>query len=317
MAHHLETREMVEDYISRIGEYLSEHDFVVCEDKETIVREIADADVFIGWKITPGVFAHAKQLKWIQFGSAGIDHTVFPELLDSGVIVTTLSGIHEVPVAEHVMAMMLGLTRRLDIAVTQKNEHAWDRSQNTPTSNELFEKTVGIIGLGKIGRNIARLARCFGMRVIGTRQTASQLPDVDDVYAADKLDIVLAKSDFVVLVAPLTDQTRALIGRREIGLMRDGAYLINVARGAMLDHDALAEALASGKLRGAALDVAPQEPLPPDSPLWNLPKTIITPHTAGASPRYGERGSRIFKHNLDAFLSGGEMINVYDPSRGY
>lgn len=318
MAYHLESREIVDNYISLASSYLVQHNFVICEDLESIKREIVDADIMLGWRITPEVFAEAKKLKWIQFGSAGIDHTVFPELINSNVILTTLSGIHTVPVAEHVLAMMLSLIRRLDIAQNLQNNKDYQRSQIAATSSELSGKTIGIIGLGKIGLNIARLAKAFDMRVIGTKRTIeSELPCVDKVYESQDLYKILPVSDFLVMVVPLTSGTQALIGRLEINLMKDGAYLINVARGAMLDNEALRDALSSGKLAGAALDVFPQEPIPKNSPIWDLPNTIITPHTAGSSPRYGDRAANIFKTNLDAFLRGRKMINVFDRNRGY
>ncbi|MGB9620148.1 MAG: NAD(P)-dependent oxidoreductase, partial [Armatimonadota bacterium] len=128
---------------------------------------------------------------------------------------------------------------------------------------------------------------------------------------------ILPLSDYLVLAVPLTPETRSLIGAREISMMKDGACLINVARGALVDHEALGEALTSGKLRGAALDVLPEEPLPPDSPIWTFPNTIITPHTACSFPRYGQLAADVFRRNLEAFLSGGEMVNVYDRRRGY
>lgn len=318
MAYHLESREIVDDYISRVRESLAGHDFVVCEDLESIKREIADADVMLGWRIIPEVFAEAKRLKWIQFGSAGIDHTIFPELINSDVILTTQSGIHTVPVAEHVYAMMLALTRRLNIAGNLQCQRKYERAEIAATSDELADKTIGIIGLGKIGLSIARIAKAFGLRVVGTKRTLDgELPNVDEVYESQDLHKILPISDFLVLVVPLTVSTRALLGREEIAQMKNGAYLINVARGAMVDHEALYEALSSGRLKGAALDVFPIEPLPQDSPIYDLPNTIITPHTGGSSHRYGERAAAIFKTNLDAFLSGGEMINVYDKMREY
>ncbi|MCE5197570.1 MAG: D-2-hydroxyacid dehydrogenase [Armatimonadota bacterium] len=318
IAYHLESRDIVDDYINRLQAYLKDHDFVVCEDLDSIKREIVDADAMIGWGITPEVFAEARNLKWIQFGSSGIDHTVFPELLHSDVIVTTMSGIHTVPVAEHVLAIMLALARRLDAAAMLQAEHSYNRAELAATSSELSGKTIGIIGLGKIGSNIARLAKAFDMRVVGTKRTVdSPIPNVDELFTPDQLHKILPVSDFLVLVVPLTSVTRALIGREEIALMKDGSYLINVARGVMVDHDALGDALRSGKLNGAALDVFPTEPLPPDSPIYDLPHTIITPHTAGSSARYSERAAEIFKRNLDAFVSGEEMINVYDKERGY
>ncbi len=320
MAYHLESREIVDDYIARAGEYIRKRGFelVVCEDLESIQQEIADADVMLGWRIIPELLKRAKNLKWIQFGSAGIDHTIFPELIQSNIILTTVSGVHAIPIAEHVMAQMLALNRRLDLAIRLQLSRKYERSEIALTADELSGKTVGIIGLGKIGLNIARLASAFGMRVIGTKRTISgSLPNVDKVYPAEELYKILPESDFLVMVVPLTAGTRELIGKNEINAMKKGACLINVARGAMLDHKALGEALMSGKLKGAALDVFPQEPLPPDSELYDLPNVIITPHTAGSHRKYGERAAEIFCRNLDAFLSGGEMINVYDREREY
>lgn len=316
--YHLETRAIVDDYIARAEEHAAGHEFVVCEDLDTVRREIADADVMVGWRITPDLLSRAEKLRWIQFGSAGIDHTIFPELIASGVILTTLSGIHTVPVSEHVIALMLGLTRRLDIAAKHQSTHTWDRREMAMTSGELSGRTVGIVGLGKIGLGIAALARSFGMRVVGTKRTVEgPLPNVDELYPASQLDNILPISDFLVLVVPLTGDTRTMIAKREIDMLPDGACLINVARGAMVDHNALGDALRSGKLAGAGLDVFPDEPLPSDSPIYDFPNTILTPHTAGSSPRYSERGAAIFAHNLDAFVSGGEMINLYDREKGY
>ncbi|MCL5105518.1 MAG: D-2-hydroxyacid dehydrogenase [Armatimonadetes bacterium] len=318
MSYHLESRGIVDDYIARVRSCLQGHEFVVCEDLESIKREIADADAMICWRITPEVFAETRKLRWIQFGSAGIDHTLFPELIASDVILTNLSGIHSIPVAEHVLALMLALTRGLDVAMRLRAERRYERAELAATSSELAGKTLGIVGLGKIGLNIARLGKAFEMRVIGTKKTPTGvLPNIDEVLAPGDLRGMLPECDFMVLVVPLTSGTKALMGRGEIESMRRGSYLINVARGSMVDLDALADALKSGKLAGAALDVFPQEPLPPDSPIYDMPNVIITPHTAGSSPRYGERAAAIFKHNFDAFLSGGRMVNVYDRDRGY
>lgn len=317
-AYYLEAEAIVEDYLSRISSLLNDQDFVICRDLDSIKKEIADADAMIGWRITPEVFAEAKRLKWIQFGSAGIDHTIFPELLQSDVVLTTLSGIHTTVVAEHVIAQMLALTRRFNLAAQLQAQHKYDRSELSATCSELSDRKVGIIGLGKIGLNIARLAKAFNMNVVGTKRTVDgNLPNVDEIYLPADIDTVLAISDFVVLVVPLTSQTEALIGRDEIAKMKQGSYLINVARGAMVDHEALGEALKSGHLAGAALDVFPAEPLPSDSPIWDMPNVIITPHTGASSSRYAERAAEILKHNLEAFISGKEMVNVYRRERGY
>jgi len=318
MAYHLESREIIDDYIRRVSGCLRGHEFVICEDLDSIEREIADADVLICWRVTPEVFGCADRLRWIQFGSAGIDHTTFPELLASDVILTTMSGIHAIPVAEHVLALMLAMTRRLDLAYRLQMERRYERDELAWTAGELAGKTIGIVGLGRIGLSIARLAKAFGMRVLGTKRIVEGgLPAVDRIYAPDEFDDMLPDTDYLVLVVPLTDGTRALIGGKEIDLIRDGSYLVNVARGAMIDHEALAHALRSGKLAGAALDVFPEEPLPSDSPIYDYPNLIITPHTASSGRRYGERAAEVFECNFAAFTTGAEMMNVYDRERGY
>ncbi|MDH7602401.1 MAG: D-2-hydroxyacid dehydrogenase [Armatimonadota bacterium] len=317
-AYHLESEDIVSRYLAKVQALVADHQFVICSDEESAKREIVDADVVLCWKITPELFARARRLKWIQFGSAGIDHTVFPELLQSDVILTTLAGIHRVVVAEHVFALMLALARRLNLSCVLQMEHKYERSEIAATADVLAGKTIGIIGLGRIGLNIARLAKAFEMRVVGTKRVLEgRLENIDRIYRASEYRKVLPISDYLVLAVPLTDETRALIGRSEIEAMKPGACLINVARGAMVDHDALADALRSGKLAGAALDVFPAEPLPPDSPLWDLPNTIITPHTAGSHPGYADSAAEIFRQNLEAFLTGGPMVNVYDKHRGY
>lgn len=318
LAHYLETREIVMATVDRIREKMAGHQFVICEKSGEIEREIVDADALFCYRFTPGLLSISKQLMWIQFGSAGIDHTVFPELLESNIILTTMSGIHTVPVAEHTIALMLSLSRCLHKAAKLQVEKCFDRKGLAAVSGELFGKTVGIIGLGKIGLNIARLAKAFGMRVTGSKFTPTDsLPNVDQIFGHDQLDKVLAECDYLVLSVPLTKHTNALIGEREIGLMKDGSYIVNIARGAMIDHEALRNALNSGKLAGAALDVFPTEPLPSDSAIYDLPNTIITPHTAASSSLYSERASQVFLTNFDAFLSGAKMINMYDKGRGY
>lgn len=315
---HLETRHLADDLVARVQPVLEGHDVVVCESEECALKEIEDADVMFGYRITPQMLGKARKLKWIQFGSAGIDHTLSPELLKSDVIITTFSGVHPIPASEHVLSLMLALSRRLNVAMKQQIDHQWDRGTIAGSAGELHGKTVGIIGLGKIGLEIARLSKAFGMKAIGTKATPSDhLPNVDEIYLPNDLDRVLLQSDYLVMVIPLTASTTALIGPGEIGHMKPGAYVINVARGQMLDTGSLIQALESGHLAGAALDVFAEEPLPADSPLWDAPNVIITPHTGGSTPEYSARGAEIFKTNFEAFTSGEEMINIFDRTRGY
>lgn len=317
---YLEILELIERYVRITTAYLEEqgHYVSVCSDLECGVREVEDADIVLCWAFPEELLSAAKRLKWIQFGSAGIDHTLFPKLVESEIILTTLSGVHQVPVAEHTMALILSLRRGIHTAMEQQLRAEWQRAPISEPVGELSGMTIGIVGLGKIGLEIARLAKCFNMRVIGTKKTVTgDIPNVDEALPPSGLHKALRNADVLVLVSPLTEATRALIGEKELDMMKPGSYIVNVARGQMIDHDALIEKLKSGHISGAGLDVFPQEPLPPGDPLWRAPNIIITPHTAGSTPHYPERAAEIFKKNLDAFISGEPMVNVYDRQRGY
>jgi phosphoglycerate dehydrogenase-like enzyme len=320
VAFHLEAASIIDRYIRMLVAELESrgHTIDVCRDVDSAIKSAEDADIMLCWRILPEIFAKAKRLRWIQFGSSGIDHTLFPELLASDVILTNISGIHRTPVAEHVLGLMLAMSRCIDVSLRSQFDRRYDRSQIAPRAEELCGKTVGVLGLGKIGMEIARLCKCLGMRVIGTKRTPIQAPDyVDEVLSAADLDEVLKTSDYLVLVLPLTEGSKSLLGARELGLMKPTARIINVGRGAMIDEGALGEALSSGKLAGAALDVFTQEPLPPDSALYGFPNVIITPHVAGSHYGYAEKAFEIFRSNLDAFEAGRPMINVFDRNRGY
>lgn len=320
VAFHLEASELIERYVSMVQDELLRrgHKVTVCRDLESAVQAAKNADLMVGWRIVPEIFANAPNLKWIQFGSAGIDHSIFPELIASDVVLTTLSGIHRTPIAEHILALMLALSRRLELAIRLQAEHRYDRSEFAVSSDELCGRTLGIVGVGKIGLELARICKCLGMRVIGTKRTIqTPLEHVDRLYPPDQLDEVLKKCDYLVLVLPLTSETRSLVGARELALMKPTARIVNVARGQMIDETALVDSLANGRLGGAALDVFSNEPLPPISPLYDLQNVILTPHVAGAHQSYPERAFEIFRANLDAFESGTPMRNVFDRSRGY
>ena len=317
--YHLESLEIVEKYVEMAAAELRSrgHEVVVCRDAESAAREIEDADMMLCWRILPEVFAHARKLRWIQFGSAGIDHTLFPELLESDVILTNLSGIHGSPVAEHVFGCIIAFSRKLHVAVRQQVAHDWNRKPFAEGCFELAGKTVGIVGYGRIGQEIGRIAKGFGMRVLGAKRTPGHVEHADEIVDPSGLPRVIAESDFLVLVLPLTKGTAALLGEDELRSMKPGSYLINVARGQMVGYTALAALLREGHIAGAALDVFAPEPLPPENELWEAPNVIITPHVAGMTPAYPDRAFAIFKENLRRFEAGMEMVNVFDRGRGY
>ncbi len=258
----------------------------------------------------------APHLRWIQATSAGIGQFVrrmgYAER--TRWIFTTASGVHARPLAEFVMMTLLMFAKNYEYLASEKASHHWERYH----AEELAGKTLAIIGLGKIGRETARLARAFDMRVIGSRRSPTGVvADVDSVYGPDDLDIILRQADYLVLAAPHTDETEALIGEQELALLPAGAVLVNIARGAVVNETALIAALRSGHLRGAALDVFEVEPLPPENPLWDMPNVIICPHSASTAVTENHKITRLFIDNLHRFLAGQPMLNVLDTQKLY
>lgn len=260
------------------------------------------------------------RLRWIHTGAAGVASLLHDELVDSGIVLTNSAGIHAVPVAETVAGMMLHFARGLDYAVRAQQRSEW-RSEDYERSDngirELAGSTLGIVGYGGIGREVARRARALDMHVAALRRTPGHDDLAELVTGEDALGRLLEMSDVVVLSVPATTATRGMIGRAELSRLPRGAVLINVARGSVVDEAALLDALRSGHLRGAGLDVFEREPLPPASPFWGLPNVLITPHVSSTSPRYWEREAELILTNVRRYLEGGTLINVVDPGAGY
>ncbi len=260
----------------------------------------------------------APNLRWIQFSSSGVVHLVqMMGLAESDVAVTNAAGIHGTPLAEFVLLSMLFFAKDMPRVLTDQRRHHWERFAGQP----LRGRTAGIVGLGRVGREVARLAKAMGMRVIGTkRSTEGANPTeygVDAIYPFDGLRSLLAGSDYLVLSVPLTPETDGLIGELELAAMKPGAVLINISRGAVVDEAALISALRSGRLRGAALDVFAVEPLPPDSPLWDMPNVLVTPHSMSTVTSENEAVVEVFVDNLRRYLAGQPLRNVFDRARGY
>ncbi|HEX5502702.1 MAG TPA: D-2-hydroxyacid dehydrogenase [Thermomicrobiales bacterium] len=260
----------------------------------------------------------APRLRWIQTTSAGVGQAVARYGLDrTAVIVTTSSGIHAGPLAEFVALAMLMFTKRAFYLLEAKERREFRRF----ATGELAGRTLALIGPGNVGRRVARLARAFGLTVtaLGRHRRAPEELGVDRVYARADLLAMLAEADFVVLAAPHTPETEGLIGAAELAVMKPTAVLINVARGALVDEDALADALGAGRLAGAALDVFRQEPLPPESPLWTLPNVLLNPHSASTAESENGKITDLFCANLRYYLAGHpeQMRNILDKSRLY
>ncbi len=273
-------------------------------------------------------------LRWIQSHFAGIDRYVTePIVQKDGMLITTISGAAAVQMAEYVVTMLLALGRKIpSLGVSQKKSE-WPKDRFERFSPfELRGKTVGIVGYGSIGRQVARLLQPFGMTILATKHNAKQPRDggyiiegtgdsqgdlVHRLYPSQALHSMLKECHFVVITVPLTPQTRGLLDTKTLDALKPGAYLVDVSRGSVVDHTALLEALKNGKLAGAALDVFPEEPLPASSPLWQLPNVILTPHISGSSPHYNERAVDLFSENLHRYLGELPLYNLFDPQRGY
>jgi phosphoglycerate dehydrogenase-like enzyme len=259
----------------------------------------------------------APNLRWIQATSAGIGQYVkrlkYAERSDW--IFTTASGVHARPLAEFVLMAMLMFAKDFNyLRREQANQH-WGRY----SGYELATKTLAIIGLGKIGRETARLAKAFDMRVVGSRRRTDEatIPYVDALYPPNDLEPLLKQADFLVLACPHTLETDKLIGAKEVALLPKGAVLINIARGAVVVQSALVDALRSGHLRGAALDVFEVEPLPPGDPLWTMPNVIVSPHSASTADTENAKITRLFCDNLKRYLRREPLLNVLDTERLY
>jgi len=254
--------------------------------------------------LVPQLFA-LPRLRWFHSFSAGVDHPAFGALLERGVLLTNSSGVSSVPIAQHVIAMMLRVAKRHDAWAQAQREGRWQPVE----TDELTGKTVGIVGVGHIGREVARLAKAFGMRVIGCRRRQRAMRFVDEIVSPDRLSDLLARADYVVLAVPLTTETDLLIGEAGLAAMRPGAWLINVSRGRVVDEAALVRALRERRIGGACLDVFQVEPLPETGELWSLPNAIVTPHNAGWSPLNLERGADVFLDNLRRYVAGRPLRN--------
>ncbi len=277
---------------------------------------LADAEVIFGLELPADLARRATGLKWIQVISAGVDHLMSEDIRANAATMTNIKGMSATPIAEFVIALALTLVKRLPYCAELQRQKQW---QAFPTAS-LQSKTIGIVGLGNIGREVARLSRAFGMTVIATSRTAGQddsASGIDRMLPKDQLPQLLAESDFVVLALPLTEETRRLVGENELRMMKPTAYLINVARGEVVDETALVRALEQRWIAGAGLDVFATEPLPVDSQLWELPNAVISPHVSGGIEGELELATDLFVDNLKRYLKGDRLRNVVDKQRAY
>jgi D-2-hydroxyacid dehydrogenase (NADP+) len=288
---------------------------------DTLPLELPDTNIFVGYSLRAEQLIHARELKWIHSTAAGVAQLMYPELRQSGITVTNASGIFSVPMAEHTMGLILAMARNFPDSVRYQDESKWSVQDLWGKAQHLTEingSVLLIVGYGSIGRELAGRAKAFDMRVWGlTRSGKGDATHAEKILPVSQLNEALPHADYVVISAPETAETKHLIGAEQIARMKRGARLINVARGSLLDEAALLNALESGALGGAALDVTTTEPLPGQSPLWRAPNLLITPHTSAISERLWLRETELFLKLLDEWFDGKQLSNRVDFSRGY
>jgi D-2-hydroxyacid dehydrogenase (NADP+) len=295
-------------------------DLIPSLNKEHLKKIITDAEILVCFSIDKETFLSAKKLRWIHGAYVGIDKFLFPELLKSKILLTSSKGMHGDTVSDHAMAMILAFAKGLVFSWNCKVQRKWCPIGVMKQRFEPQEKLLGIVGFGTIGQTLARKAKAFGMKVMATKNRVKRdekIKYVDRLLPKDKFREFLCSSDVVVLTAPLTKDTYHMIGAKELDCMKDTAILINVARGGVVDQEALIDALIEKKIAGAGLDVFEGEPLSPDSKLWNLENVILTPHVAGSRRDYFKKVGEIFRDNLIRYLSKKPLLNLVDKKRGY
>ncbi|MHC5610392.1 MAG: D-2-hydroxyacid dehydrogenase [Nostoc sp.] len=298
---------------------LSDIDVVKVDSEGNLDGDASDAEVYLnGFYLKTStldkVLTAAPALRWQQSPSAGVNHILTPTFLEKDIILTNAAGVHAIPISEFVLAFMLYHAKNLRKLQTLQDEHTWVRGVFL---EELADATLLILGTGNIGQAIASRAKAFGVTVWGSRRHPEPLPNFDKVVGADEWRSLLPTADYVVIATPLTPETKGLIDEAALRSMRQSAYLINIARGAIVDEVALLTALREGWIAGAGLDTVATEPLPEESPLWSLPNAFITPHCSALSPPLKERIAQLFIDNLKRYQTGQPLRNVVDKQAGY
>jgi len=308
-------------FVDRLRRDFPQHNVLEAWDRDAIRRLLPEADVAFTPFVDRDVFPSATRLRWVQSPAVGVGSLMSPEVLASDVVITSARGIRARAIAEHVLGVTIALARHLPVAIRAQAARYWaqEELEGPAAVRTLLGMRMGIIGLGAIGGEVARIAAPFGFVVSAIRRRVDQpRPEgIAEVWPPDRLLDLLAASDVVVVAAPHTPETKRLIGRSEIAAMKHGAFLINVARGKLIDDAALVEALEDGRVGGAALDVFTTEPLDRESPYWDLPNVIVTPHTSGAMQDYWTPLVDLFAENLRRFESGRPLLNVVDKALGY
>lgn len=288
-----------------------------------VVDELPDTDILVGFSLRREQFSSAKKLKWIHSTAAGVGQLMYPELRQSGIVLTNARGIHSAPMAEHILGMIIAMSRRFTDAFRFQQAAHWAQQEIWDAHPfELKGKILLIVGFGSIGRALARIMQPIGLRIWGVTHSGRGLASsneqlVERILPAAELHTALPQADFVLLSAPETPDTKQMIGEKELASMKRSAYLMNVARGTLVDQNALITALSKRTIAGAALDVTEEEPLSPESPLWKLDNVFITPHVSAATDLLWQRQGELLLENLGRWFDGRELLNRVDLQRGY
>jgi D-2-hydroxyacid dehydrogenase (NADP+) len=296
-------------------------EFIHIGDDDDLNDKIESLDILTTYGISEDIFIHSSgKLKWIHFGSAGIEKNLFPRILKSKTIITNASGVHAGPVSEFAMGMILYLSKQFGGCEKFKNDTEWTQWELARKTIQLKGKTIGIIGFGQIGKAIAKKAKAFDMNVIATRRLQKKVEIkkiVDKLIPLSDIDYLLSESDYVVIACPLTPLTEGMMGKKKLSKMKPSAFIINIARGAIIDESALIQALQSSKIAGAGLDVFSTEPLDKDSPLFDLDNVFLSPHISGNFPKYQRDVILQFADNLNRFMAGKDLKNRVCKKRLY
>lgn len=299
---------------------LPDHKFTFIDNPDQVINSIGDADVYFGWRINWDIIAAGKRLQWIHTPRIGIEVLCNGEIRKPACPITYGIDSFSIPMAEHVIGLMIGLSRKFPLMMRLQSGQKWDSRAlclDEPPLTELYKKTVGIVGLGGIGRQVAKRAKAFDMNILGTKMHVEYVPFVDQVYQAGDFETMIQDCDYIIVTVPLTQKTVKLFQEPQFRIMKHSAYFINVSRGGIVEEHALIKALQERWILGAGLDVFETEPLDAGSPLWQMPQVMISPHCCGFSEFFWKRILSLFEDNIHRFVTGKSLRRQFVPERGY
>jgi len=309
------------DRVERLRARFPDVSFLHATDNESRSRGLIDCDVVYTWILSTAELATASRLRWVHTSAVAVETLPLADLFARHILVSNSRGVQSTAIAEHVLAVILALAKGLPLALKRQSERHWAQHEFSGDRLPwlLRGRTLGLLGVGTIGSQVARLAKAFGMHVVAARRRALGDPpaEIDELIPASDLDGLLGRADVIVVAAPLTPETQNLFGASQFARMKRGALFVNVGRAKIVDHGALIDALVSGHLGGAALDVFPQEPLPAEHPLWTAPNLVLTPHTSGFRHGHWDDVIEVFAKNLERFSRDEPLSFQVQPSLGY